>query len=117
MHLHPLLHPKDGSASVFEQLFGRLADAAAPADRVLADAHREMSTLLDDVARCCTDWYDSPTDETGTVVQADLQRIAEMRARRHARSHGRTNPCGWSSSAVRRPKWNNNVRFGGAAPL
>lgn len=78
VHLHPLLHPKDGSASVFERLFGRLADAPAPADRVLADAHREMSTLLDDVTRCCTDWYDSSTDETGTVVQADLQRIAEM---------------------------------------
>lgn len=78
MHLHPLLHHKDGAASVFERLFGRRADALAPAERVLADAHREMSALLDDVERCCTDWYDPPTDETGTVVQADLQRIAEM---------------------------------------
>jgi small GTP-binding protein len=78
VHLHPLLHHKDGSASVHERLFGRLADAPAPAERVLADVHREMSTQLDDVARCCADWYDSPTDETGAVVQADLQRIAGM---------------------------------------
>jgi small GTP-binding protein len=78
VHLRPLLHHKDGSASVFERLFGCLADAPAPAERVLADAHREVSTRLDDVARCCTDWYDPPTDETSAVVQADLQRIAEM---------------------------------------
>ena len=78
MHLHPLLNHKDGTASVCERLFGRLADAPAPAERVLADAHRAMSTLLDDVALCCAAWYDPPTDETGTVVQADLQQIAGM---------------------------------------
>ena len=33
--------------------------------------------MLDDIGRCCTDWSDPPTDETGTIVQADLQRIAE----------------------------------------
>lgn len=76
--MHPLLHHEDGSASVFERLFGRSADVLIPAERVLTEAHREMSTLLDDVARSCTDWYDPPTDETGTVVQDDVQRIAEL---------------------------------------
>lgn len=61
---------------MFERLFGRGADCLAPAERVLAEAHREMSTLLDDVERRCTGWYDPPTDVTGTAVQADLQRIA-----------------------------------------
>lgn len=60
-----------------ERLLGRLDDAMAPTEQVLADTHREMSTLLDDVARCCADWNDPPTDETGIEGQEDLQRIAE----------------------------------------
>ncbi len=85
VHLPPLPHHEDRPASVFERLFGRRADALAPAESVLADAHREMRNLLDDVERCCTDWCDPPTDETDTAVQADLKGIAEM-LRQAARS-------------------------------
>ena len=77
VHLHSLPHHKDRPASVFERLFGRGADDLAPTERVLAEAHREMSTLLDDFERRCTGWYDPPTDVIGTAVQADLQGVAE----------------------------------------
>jgi hypothetical protein len=72
-----VLPDANGTVGVLERLFGREADAPAPAERVLGDVHRETSALLDDVGRCCTDWSDPPNDETGTVVQADLQRTAE----------------------------------------
>lgn len=77
MDLRPPLHQQDGPASVFERLFGRLPDAPTPAERVLTDARSEVSALLDDVARRCTDWCDAPADETSTVVQSQLQQIAE----------------------------------------
>lgn len=76
--VHSRLHRKDGPASVFEQLFGRGADAPTPAEQVLAEAHREMSAVLDDVAQSCTDWQDPPTDETGSAAQADLKQIADL---------------------------------------
>lgn len=77
MHLDPLLHHKGRTTSVFERLFGRQDSAMAPAERVLTDAQLEMDRLLDDVALSCSGWHGRPADETGTAVQAELQRIAE----------------------------------------
>ena len=78
MNVHPQVHHKDGPASVLKSLFGCQADALTPTERVLADAQRVMSTLLDDVARSCSDRRDPPSGESGIEVQTSLRWIADM---------------------------------------